>query len=106
MASLKRHLRRGLGIYLGVQWLRLSLPEQGIWVLIPGWGAKIQHTAWPKKKKKTKHKTQKQYCNKLNKDLKKWSHQKKKGLKNKEQDMVEGRGPRQRSTEVKKAGKF
>jgi len=31
---------------------------------------------------------------------------KKNGLKNKGQDMVEGRGPRQRSTEVKKAGKF
>ena len=58
--------------------------------------------------KKTKHKTQKQYCNKFNKDLKKWStlKKKKKGLKNKGQDMVEGRGPRQRSTEVEKAGKF
>ena len=67
MASLKRHLRRGLGIYLGVQWLRLSLPEQGIWVLIPRGGAKIQHASWPKK---TKHKTQKQYCNKFNKDKK------------------------------------
>jgi len=49
IASLRKHLRTGLGIYLGVQWLRLSLPEQGIWILIPGWGAKIQHASWPKK---------------------------------------------------------
>ena len=38
--------------------------------LIPGWEAKIQ-------KKKKKHKQQKQYCNKFNKDFTNGPHQKK-----------------------------
>ena len=37
--------------------------------LIPGGAAKIPHASWPKN---PKHKKGKQYCNKLNKDLK-WS---------------------------------
>ena len=36
----------------------------------PGGGVKIPHALWPKK---TKHKKQKQYCNKFNKDFKKKS---------------------------------
>ena len=35
--------------------------------LIPGWGAKIPHASRPK----NQNIKQKQYCNKLNKDLKK-----------------------------------
>ena len=37
--------------------------------LIPGQGAKIPHASLPK----NQNIKQKQYCNKLNKDLKKWS---------------------------------
>ena len=39
--------------------------------LIPDQGAKIPHASQPKKKKKENIK-QKQYCNKFNKDLKKF----------------------------------
>ena len=39
---------------------------------IPGQGAKISHVSWLK----TKHKQQKQYCNKLNKDFNNGPHQK------------------------------
>ena len=35
---------------------------------IPGWGAKMPHSSWPKKKKKY-------YCNKFNKDFKNGPHQ-------------------------------
>ena len=41
---------------------------------IPGWGAKIPHASWPKKKKNQSIK-QKQYCNKFNKDFKNGPHQ-------------------------------
>ena len=40
--------------------------------LIPGWGAKIPHASGPK----NQNIKQKQYCNKLNKDLKNDPHQK------------------------------
>ena len=45
---------------------------------IPGQGAKNPHASRPEKKK-----TQKQYCNKLNKDFLKWSTSKKKEKKEK-----------------------
>ena len=41
--------------------------------LIPGWGTKIPHASWPK----NQNMKQKQYCNKFNKDFKKWSTSKK-----------------------------
>ena len=41
------------GTSLVIQWLRLHLPMQEVWVQpLPGWGAGIPHTSWPKKKKK------------------------------------------------------
>ena len=64
-----------------VQWLRLSLPTQGVWV--PSLVEELNPT-WlvAKKKKKTKPKPktikQKQYRNKFNKDFKKKVHIKKK----------------------------
>ena len=39
---------------------------------IPGQGAKIPHTSWPK----NQNIKQKQYCNKFNKDFKNGPHQK------------------------------
>ena len=54
-----------------VQWLRLHLPIQGS---IPGGGAKIPHASWPK----NQNIKQKQFCNTVNKHLKKKVHQKKK----------------------------
>ena len=36
---------------------------------IPGWEVKIPHALWPK----NQNVKQKQYCNKFNKDFKKWS---------------------------------
>ena len=42
-----------------VQWLRLSLPMQGVWVQSLVRGAKIPHASLTKKKQKMK---QKQYC--------------------------------------------
>ena len=47
-----------------VQWLRLHLPIQGS---IPGQGAKIPHASWPK----NQNIKQKQFCNTVNKHLKK-----------------------------------
>ena len=44
--------------------------------LIPGRGAKIPHASQPK----NQNIKQKQYCNKFNKDFKKWSTSKKKNL--------------------------
>ena len=67
-----------------VQWLRLSLPTQGVWV--PSLVEELNPT-WlvAKKKKKTKPKPktikQKQYRNKFNKDFKKKVHIKKKSVK-------------------------
>ena len=64
-----------------VQWLRLHLPKEklkktsppnaGGMGPIPGWGAKIPHVLWLKKKKKTKPQNikQEQYCKKFNKDF-------------------------------------
>ena len=46
---------------------------------IPGWGAKIPHVSGPK----NQNIKQKQYCNKFNKRLQKWSISKK-SLKKKE----------------------
>ena len=46
---------------------------------IPGQGAKIPHSSWPK----NQNIIQKQYCNKFNKDFKKMVHIKKKILKKK-----------------------
>ena len=50
--------------------------------LIPGQGAKIPHASQPKKPNQNKKK-QKQYCNKFNKNFKKWSTSKKKKLREK-----------------------
>ena len=41
--------------------------------VIPGWGAEIPHASWPK----NQNIKQKQYCNKFNRDSKKWSTSKK-----------------------------
>ena len=49
--------------------------------LIPGWGARIPHASQPKQNKTKQNIKQKQYCNKLNKDFKKWSTSKKTFLK-------------------------
>ena len=38
--------------------------------LIPGWGAKIPHASWPQ----NQNITQKQYCNKFNKNFKSIPH--------------------------------
>ena len=40
-----------LGTSLVVQWLRLRASTAGGTGLIPGWGTKIPHAVWPKKKK-------------------------------------------------------
>ena len=51
---------------------------------ILGQGAKIPHGSWPK----NQNIKQKQYCNKLNKDFKKWSTLKKKTLKKTIEDII------------------
>ena len=61
-----------VGTSLVVQWLRLCLPRQGVWGLIPGQEAKMLHGQKKKKKK------QEQYCNKFNKELKNGLYQKRK----------------------------
>ena len=66
-------LKESLGISLVVQWLRLLLPMQGSVCSIPDRGTKITH-AWQPKKKKPKHKKQKQYYNTFNKGLKNGPH--------------------------------
>ena len=53
--------------------VKTSPSDAGPVVSIPGPEAKIPHAPWPKK---TNIKW-KQYCNKFNKRLSKWSHQKK-----------------------------
>ena len=40
-------LKEIIGTSLVVQWLRIHLPMQGAWGLIPGWGTKIPHAARP-----------------------------------------------------------
>ena len=57
------------GTSLAVQWLRLCLPMQGVWVQ-----SLVNSTCLTAKK--LKHK-QKQYCNKFNKDFKNGPHKKK-----------------------------
>ena len=71
------YLKAYTGISLVVQWLRLCLPNAGGVGSIPGQGAKIPHASWPK----NQNIKQKQYCNKFNKDFKKWSTSKNKILK-------------------------
>ena len=53
--SKKLFLKVCHGTSLVVQWLRLHLPVQGVWVQSPGQGAKIPHASRPKK---PKHKTE------------------------------------------------
>ena len=62
---------------LTVQWLRHRLPMQGVWVCIPGQGAKIPQASGLK----TQNIKQKQYCNKFNKDFKNGPHKKKRKKK-------------------------
>jgi len=66
--SLKESVKRQshVGTSLVVQWLRLCLPMQGVWVgsLVEELGS---HMPSAKKKQNIK---QKQYCNKFNKDTK------------------------------------
>ena len=57
------------GTSLAVQWLRLHLPMQEVWVQSLG-GELRFHMPHGQKNQKTFKKTQKQYCNKFNKDLK------------------------------------
>ena len=61
-----------------VQWLRLCLPIQGVWVqfLIRELRSCMPHS----QKKQTKNVKWKQYCNKINKDLKNCPYLKKKKL--------------------------
>ena len=42
----------GIVTSLAVQWLRLRASNARGEGTIPGWGTKILHTVWPKKKKK------------------------------------------------------
>ena len=58
------------GTSLVIQWLRLHLPMQEVWVqpLVGELGSHIPHGQKKKKKQSIK---QKQYCNKFNKDKKK-----------------------------------
>ena len=66
-----------MGTSLAVQWLRICLPMQGVWVrsLV---GELRSHMPHGQKNQNIK---QKQYCNKFNKDFKNCPHQKKKNLK-------------------------
>ena len=62
---------------------------QGLWLGIPGWGAKSLHASRPKKQ----NIKQKQYCNKFSKVLENGPHQKikKKKKKHKEKENLIGR---------------
>ena len=64
------------GTSLAVQWLRLPSRAEGVGS-IPGWGIKIPLASRPK----NQNIKQKQYCNKFNRGLKKWSTLKKKIFK-------------------------
>ena len=66
-----------------VQWLRLSLPMQGIRVQSLVGEAKITQASGPK----TRNIKQKQHCNKFNKDFENDPHQK--NLKKKKKEMEE-----------------
>ena len=74
-----RASERPAGTFLGVQWLKLHLPNAGGAGSIPDQGVMITHVSGPK----NQNIKQKQYCNKFNKDFKNYSCQKKKSLKNK-----------------------
>ena len=52
------HLERSVsdGNFLVVQWLRLHTSTAGDTGPIPGWGIKILHVMWPKKKKRERNK--------------------------------------------------
>ena len=62
------------GTFLVVQWLRLCLPMQGVWVrsLVRQLGSHMPHS------QKNQNIKQKTYCNKFNKGFKTGPHQKKK----------------------------
>ena len=62
-----------LGEFPGGPVIKPSPSNAGGAGLIPGWGARIPHPSGPK----NQNIKQKQYCNKLNKDFKKWSTSKK-----------------------------
>ena len=65
-----KDLEVGTGDFPGSLVVKMSLSKAGGAGSTPGWGANIPHTLQPKK--------QKQYCNKFNKNFKKWSRLKKK----------------------------
>ena len=68
-----------LGPSLAVQWLRLHLPMQGLYMgLLPSWEAKIPHASQPK----IQNIKQKQNYNKFNKYFLNGLHQKKNLKKN------------------------
>ena len=72
-----------VGDFPGGPVVETSLSSAGGAGSIPGRGAKIPHTSWPKNQNlKKKKKKQKQYCNKLNEDLKKIKKIKKKDCVN------------------------
>ena len=59
------------GTSLVVQWLRLNLPIQGVWIWsLVGQEPKITHALWAK----NQNIKQKPYCNKFNKDFKNGPH--------------------------------
>ena len=56
-----------------------TLPsDAGVVGSILGWGTKTQRPHMPRSQKQKQNVKQKQYCNKINKGLKKWSTLKKK----------------------------
>ena len=62
---------------LVVQWLRLRLPRQRMWVR----SLVREISSHMPRRQKNQNIKQKQYCNKFNKDFKNGPHQKKKSLK-------------------------
>jgi len=52
-----------VGMSLAVQWLRRQASNEGGPGLIPGWGTKIPHAVWPKKKKKRERIDKLRYIN-------------------------------------------
>ena len=48
----KKKKKSDIGTSVAVHWLRLHVPSAGDTGLIPGWGTKIPHSAWPKDKDK------------------------------------------------------
>ena len=68
-----------LGTSLAVQWLRLHLPGQGVWGGIPGRGARIPHTLWPKSQNIKHTHTHKNRSNIVTNPIKNSKKKKKKG---------------------------